>query len=1111
MTTNNKIHKEENMCMKGALITALLVLSSNPASAYQFFQVNNGGVFTPVKWQTLPVSFTVDNGPTNILSEIQDATDTWNNVATAQDVVGTLTLAVDGSANPIDFTGANFGTAWGSLTADGKQEVIFDEDGTAFAAVGLDPASVNGFGPSRREVVGGNGSITDAYLLLNGTRTDFDRRSTEVHELGHIQGLAHSSVGMFNSVAPPSEALQPIAIGSVPTMHPFSSGTGTARQTLEQDDIAGFSELYPDASFFTTLGGLEGKVIRCEDDKPVKGVNVRAVSIADPNLQVSRYTSYDNNPDGRYVISGLPAGDYNLIIEPMGSNGFTAGRMAIVSDVDTDFPTEYRNPPDEDGCTEDLPDTPVISSASAGTTTINQDLKVGGVQLAFVVDDTGSMSEEIDAVRQILTNAVSILSSSGTPFPSTALVTFKDDVTNRIVSKDPLKIQAVVDTLFASGGGDCPESSNSALLAAGRLMANSGEALLFTDADSRSDGPDRAAVENLYLSKSMTISTLLSGSCSEVLSVVGPGSTSRAASPVKFGGNSSNFDEFLPPPTLGLEGAIRTYSEFADVTNGIFSPIQGINLGNETEKQRYINTGTNLAVSGVLPTVTLVTSPINGPRGTTLDIEITGANTNWLDASTLSFSGAGITVNSVDATLATRLNANITIAPDAALGFRDVTVTTVFGGTTETAIGTGAFNVIEVSAFPTIIDVSPSIGLPGQSMDVTISGGATNFVNGTSSADFGDGITINSLSVSSPTQAVANITIASDAVIGLRDVSVITDAEFASESVEGPFRVASAEAAIPLVTGAQPSQVFTGDTVDLTITGTNTHFSGSSIISFEGTGITVNSVTANSPTELVVNITVASDAAIGFRDIIVDTESESAVGLDRLLIGARVPLTEVDPPTLLAGASGAVIKLVASEAHFASDSMVDFGDPDIMVNSVVLVSPTELMVSISMPNSITLGARDIKVDTPSVSEQAFLADGLLIDEGCFGLAPTLSGTEGDDKKLNGTSGDDVILGFGGNDKIKGRGGNDRICSGDGNDKILAGAGDDQIDAGNGSDVVDGGKGADLLLGGEGDDTIKGKANNDILDGGPGTDKLFGGPGKNDQCLNGETVRSCEKQ
>ena len=61
--------------------------------------------------------------------------------------------------------------------------------------IGLAPASVNGFGLSGGTIHGDQAEINDMYLLINGSRTNFDRRSTEVHELGHTLGLAHSSVG----------------------------------------------------------------------------------------------------------------------------------------------------------------------------------------------------------------------------------------------------------------------------------------------------------------------------------------------------------------------------------------------------------------------------------------------------------------------------------------------------------------------------------------------------------------------------------------------------------------------------------------------------------------------------------------------------------------------------------------------------------------------------------------------------------------------------------------------------------------------------------------------------------------------------------------------------
>ncbi|WP_319803463.1 ExeM/NucH family extracellular endonuclease [Planctomonas psychrotolerans] len=104
-----------------------------------------------------------------------------------------------------------------------------------------------------------------------------------------------------------------------------------------------------------------------------------------------------------------------------------------------------------------------------------------------------------------------------------------------------------------------------------------------------------------------------------------------------------------------------------------------------------------------------------------------------------------------------------------------------------------------------------------------------------------------------------------------------------------------------------------------------------------------------------------------------------------------------------------------------------------------------------------------------------LVFGVDLDERCFGLVPTIVGTNGDDV-LTGTNGRDVIMGLGGNDTIVGGTGDDVICGG---------AGDDRLTGSNGADVLLGGFGNDILDGGNGDDT---------LIGGPGEDRLVQGKG-----------------
>jgi len=72
-----------------------------------------------------------------------------------------------------------------------------------------------------------------------------------------------------------------------------------------------------------------------------------------------------------------------------------------------------------------------------------------------------------------------------------------------------------------------------------------------------------------------------------------------------------------------------------------------------------------------------------------------------------------------------------------------------------------------------ISSLSPNNGTQGAaSVPVTITGSFTNFLQGSTQANFGSGITVNSLTVNSATSATANITIASGATTGARTITV---------------------------------------------------------------------------------------------------------------------------------------------------------------------------------------------------------------------------------------------------------------------------------------------------------------------------------------------------
>ncbi len=87
--------------------------------------------------------------------------------------------------------------------------------------------------------------------------------------------------------------------------------------------------------------------------------------------------------------------------------------------------------------------------------------------------------------------------------------------------------------------------------------------------------------------------------------------------------------------------------------------------------------GENGTILHYHPAYCSAVNPQYGYKGQTLDVTITGLNTNFTDTdSIVSFGCSGITINSTTVSSATRVTANITIAPDAPPGICDVTVTT---------------------------------------------------------------------------------------------------------------------------------------------------------------------------------------------------------------------------------------------------------------------------------------------------------------------------------------------------------------------------------------------------------------------------------------------------
>lgn len=168
------------------------------------------------------------------------------------------------------------------------------------------------------------------------------------------------------------------------------------------------------------------------------------------------------------------------------------------------------------------------------------------------------------------------------------------------------------------------------------------------------------------------------------------------------------------------------------------------------------------------PAVINAVSPSTGGQGVTLPaVQITGINTNWQQGVTqLSF--PDVLINSFTVNSANSITANITVSDYAPAGQVSVTATTLG----EVSTGTNVFTITQTQ--PELLAVVASSGAQGITETVTLTGAFTHFATGTSTANFGTGITVNSVTASSATSLQANITVQPTTALGYRNVFVTT-------------------------------------------------------------------------------------------------------------------------------------------------------------------------------------------------------------------------------------------------------------------------------------------------------------------------------------------------
>ena len=430
------------------------------------------------------------------------------------------------------------------------------------------------------------------------------------------------------------------------------------------------------------------------------------------------------------------------------------------------------------------------------------------------------------------------------------------------------------------------------------------------------------------------------------------------------GTTTASFGSSITVVSLTVSSATSA-TAVLNISAGATTGARTVTLTTGTEVDTLTNGFTVTAATPVL----LSASPNSGQQGQqNLSVALTGQYTNWVQGTTTASFGAGITVVSLTVSSATSATAVLNINGSATAGARTVTLTTG----TEVDTLTNGFTV--TAATPMLLSVNPNTGQQGQqNLSVTLTGQYTNWVQGTTTASFGTGITVASLTVTSSTSATALVNITSSATAGARTVTLTTGTEV--DTLTNGFTVTSGT---PVLVSASPNSGQQGQqNLSVALTGQFTNWAQGTTTASFGSSITVVSLTVSSATSATAVLNISASAATGAQTVTLTTGTEVDTLANGFSISAGSPaLLSVSPNSGQQGQQNLSVALTGQFTHFLQGSSQVSAGAGITVVSVTVASSTSATAVVNISPAAATGARTVTVTTGT--EVDTLANGFTV-------------------------------------------------------------------------------------------------------------------------------------